>query len=80
MDSKTFPDFNNNIKMNVDHKKKLTAGDLELRYGGDLKDKSKRVNLAGSLIRKIKSLDDMDLSYKMEAQAPELVRSFFVSL
>ena len=73
MDSKSYPDFNTAVKLNVDHKKKLTSSELEVKYGNNPKDKSKRVLLSGSLVRKIKNMRNMDLSYKMAAQAPEMV-------
>ena len=59
----------------MDHKKKLSSGELEVKYGSNPKDKTKRVLLAGTLARKIKNLKNMDLSYKMEAQAPQQVRT-----
>nr|KAG5710083.1 hypothetical protein BaRGS_030159 [Batillaria attramentaria] len=52
MDSKSFPDYNTAVKLNVDHKKKLTAGELEVRYGDNPKDKTKRVFVSGTLARK----------------------------
>ncbi|KAK7501815.1 hypothetical protein BaRGS_00006901, partial [Batillaria attramentaria] len=70
MDSKSFPDYNTAVKLNVDHKKKLTAGELEVRYGDNPKDKTKRVFVSGTLARKVKNLKNMDLNYKLEAQAP----------
>ena len=57
----------------MDHKKKLSSGELEVKYGSNPKDKTKRILLAGTLARKIKNLKNMDLSYKMEAQAPQQV-------
>ena len=44
-----------------------------MKYGSNPKDKTKRILLAGTLARKIKNLKNMDLSYKMEAQAPQQV-------
>ncbi|KAK7094147.1 hypothetical protein V1264_007812 [Littorina saxatilis] len=71
LDSKSFPDYNTAVKLNVDHKKKLSAGELEVKYGSNPQDKNKRVLLSATLARKIKNLYNMDLSYKMEAEAPE---------
>ena len=45
-----------------------------MKYGSNPKDKNKRVALSATLARKIKDLRNMDLTYKMQAEAPELVR------
>ena len=74
LDSKSFPDYNTAVKLNLDHKKKLSSGELEVKYGSNPKDKTKRVALSATLARKIKDLRNMDLTYKMQAEAPELVR------
>ena len=60
--------------MNVDHKKKLSSVDVDVRYGSNSKDKSRRVALSGTLARKIKNLYNVDLSYKLAAEAPRQVR------
>ena len=74
MDSKSFPDYNTGLKMDVSHKKKLSSAELEVRYGSNPKDKTKRVELSATLARKIKNAYNVDLSYKMQALAPEKVR------
>ncbi|XP_076472801.1 uncharacterized protein LOC143302134 isoform X1 [Babylonia areolata] len=71
VDSKSFPDYNTAIKLNLDHKKKLSSGELEVNYGRNLKDKTKRVSVSATLARKIKNLKNMDLNFKMSAQAPQ---------
>ncbi|XP_076436385.1 uncharacterized protein LOC143275928 [Babylonia areolata] len=71
MDSKSFPDYNTAIKLNLDHKKKLSSGELEVKYGRNLKDKTKRVSVSATLARKIKNLKNMDLNFKMSAEAPQ---------
>jgi hypothetical protein len=73
MDSNTFPDYNNAVKLNLDHKKKLTSGELEVRYGNNPKDKSKRLAVYANVVKRIKNIKNVDLNYKLEAQAPELV-------
>ncbi|KAL8574772.1 hypothetical protein ACOMHN_035315 [Nucella lapillus] len=71
MDSKSFPDYNTAIKLNLDHKKKLSSAELEVRYGKNSKDKTKQVSVSATVARKIKNLRNVDLSYKMSVEAPQ---------
>ncbi|XP_076472286.1 uncharacterized protein LOC143301780 [Babylonia areolata] len=70
--SKSFPDYNTAVKLDLDHKKKLSAGELEVNYGSNFKDKTKRVLLSATLSRKIKNIQNVNLDYKMSAEAPQL--------
>jgi hypothetical protein len=80
MDSNTFPDYNNAVKLNLDHKKKLTSGELEVKYGNNPKDKSKRLAVSANVVKRIKNIKNVDLNYKLEAQAPELVSIKFFDI
>ncbi|KAL8574776.1 hypothetical protein ACOMHN_035319 [Nucella lapillus] len=71
VDSKSFPDYNTAIKLNLDHKKKLSSAELEVRYGQNPKDKTKQVSVSATVARKIKNLRNVDLSYKMSVEAPQ---------
>ncbi|KAL8597069.1 hypothetical protein ACOMHN_057558 [Nucella lapillus] len=71
VESKSFPDYNTVVKMNVDHKKKLSSAELAVKYGKDPKDNTKRLLLSATVARKVKDLRNVYLNYKMEAQAPK---------
>ena len=67
------PEYNTQLNFNLDHKKKHSAAEVEVKYGKDMKDKNKRVYLSTSLNRKLASWKNAQLTFKMDAQAPEHV-------
>ena len=67
------PDYNLGLSFDLDHKKKHSEADLELKYGADPKNYKKRIVLSTSLDRKALSLKNANLKFKMNAVAPEHV-------
>ena len=61
------------LSAGLDHKKKHSAASMELKYGNNPKDKSKRVFLESSLTRKAATLKNAIGNFKMQADAPEYV-------
>ena len=64
------PEYNVGINFGFDHKKKHTEAELEVKYGPNPKDKTKRLYLNTALSRKIPNYKNAVLVYKMKAQSP----------
>ena len=62
-----------NLNVDFDHKKKHTAVEAELKYGKNMKDKTKRFFLGTSLNKKELSWKKAMLTFKLNAEAPEYV-------
>jgi hypothetical protein len=61
--------------LELEHKKRRTGGELEIRLGRDPEDKQRTILLAASLDRKKLELTDTDIDYKAKAVVPMLVSS-----
>ena len=61
------------LSAGIDHKKKHSAASMELKYGKNPKDKTKRVFLDTSITRKAATLKNAIGNFKMQAEAPEYV-------
>merc|ERR1711879_109900 len=64
------PEYNMGLLVDLDHKKKLSEAEMELKYGANPKDKSKRIFLSTSLTRKLLSWKNAILNLNMKALAP----------
>nr|KAG5709527.1 hypothetical protein BaRGS_001577 [Batillaria attramentaria] len=70
VDFKRNPDWNVQVGLDFDHKKRRSEAELTLKLGKDTKDKDKHIILSGSINRKISSLSQMDIDFKAKAFAP----------
>ncbi len=61
------------VVLNVDHKKKHSEVELDLKYGPNPKDKTKKIYFLTSLTKKISNPKNALVNYKIKAQAPEHV-------
>ena len=68
------PEYNMGLIMNVDHKKKHSSAEVELKYGKNPKDQNKRIFWATSLNKKAFTKKNAVVNFQMEAKAPEHVR------
>ena len=73
MDFKNHPDWNVQTSLDVDHKKRRSGGELEIKLGKDPKDKSRQILLSASVDRKIQKWKNVDVDYKMKAIVPMVV-------
>ncbi|XP_012938713.2 uncharacterized protein LOC101848113 [Aplysia californica] len=64
------PEYNLGLDLSVDHKKKHSEAEVELRYGPNPKDKTKKVFWSSSFTRKQASWKNADLNFKMNAVVP----------
>ncbi|XP_012935328.2 uncharacterized protein LOC101854071 [Aplysia californica] len=64
------PEYNLGLDLSVDHKKKHSEAEVELKYGPNPKDKTKRLFWSSSFTKKQASWKNADLSFKMNALAP----------
>lgn len=67
------PDYNINLVFDLDHKTRHSEVELDLSYGPNPKDKTKKVYFLTSLTKKISNLKNAVVNYKIKAQAPEHV-------
>lgn len=67
------PDYNMDVVLDLDHKKRHSEVELDLKYGPDPKDKTKKIYFLTSLTKRISSLKNAVVNYKLKAQAPEHV-------
>jgi hypothetical protein len=64
------PEYNLGLNVDLDHKKKHSAAEVELKYGKNPKDKTKRIFWSTSLNRKLATWKAANLNFKMDALAP----------
>merc|ERR1712096_421297 len=65
------PEYNMALNMDIDHKTKLSAAEVELKYGANPKDNTKRLFWSTSLNKKVATMKNALLTFKMNAEAPE---------
>ena len=73
------PEYNTQFNVDVDHKKKHSQAEVEIKYGKNPKDKTKRIFGSFSLNRKLATLKNAQLVLKMDAEAPEHVSNLSYS-
>lgn len=59
--------------LDLDHKKRHSEVELDLKYGPNPKDKTKKIYFLTSLTKKISNFKNAIVNYKIKAQAPEHV-------
>ncbi|XP_012938168.2 uncharacterized protein LOC106011799 [Aplysia californica] len=71
------PEYNLDLNVDLDHKKKHSEAEVELKYGPNPKDKTKRLFWSTSLNRKLATWKNAILTFKMNALAPAKIQSTF---
>ena len=64
MTSKKSPELNFKLVGNVNHNKKHSEIDADIKYGADLKDQNKQISVAASLDRALKSWSVASAAFK----------------
>ena len=70
------PEYNLALNCDIDHKNKLSVAEVELKYGDDHKNPNKTLFWSTSLNKKLLTLKNAMVTFKMNAKSPAHVSYF----